>query len=91
MFNWMKNNEQSVKDTSNVYDSVTTGLQNVYKQNLFPLENVYLFHDFHSPALDDPDFDARPMVMLVGKLFAMFISQIFIYILDMYISTGCSV
>ena len=25
------------------------------------------FHDFHSPALDDPDFDARPMVMLVGQ------------------------
>ena len=27
----------------------------------------YNFHDFHSPALDDPDFDARPMVMLVGQ------------------------
>lgn len=27
----------------------------------------YGFHDFHSPALDDPDFDAKPMVMLVGQ------------------------
>ena len=27
----------------------------------------YNFHDFHSPALDDPDFDAKPMVMLVGQ------------------------
>ena len=27
----------------------------------------YFFHDFHSPALDDPDFEAKPMVMLVGQ------------------------
>merc|ERR1719320_2234808 len=24
-------------------------------------------HDFHSPALDDPDFEAKPLVMLVGQ------------------------
>ena len=53
------------------------------RQKLLPLEKEYQFHDFHSPALDDPDFDARsqtstsvservifhsrPMVMLVGQ------------------------
>ena len=31
-----------------------------------PLEKEYNFHAFHSPALNDADFDARPMVMLVG-------------------------
>jgi len=50
-----------------VLDNVVTGLQDVYKQKLLPLEKEYQFHDFHSPALDDPDFDARPMVMLVGQ------------------------
>ena len=62
----MKQNEQARKN-ADVYDSVTSGLQNVYKQKLLPLEKEYNFHDFHSPALDDPDFDARPMVMLVGQ------------------------
>ena len=30
--------------------------------------NFYLrFHDFHSPPLDDADFDAKPMILLVGQ------------------------
>ena len=37
------------------------------RQKLLPLEKEYQFHDFHSPVLEDADFDARPMVMLVGQ------------------------
>ncbi len=66
MFTFMKNDEKSAK-ISDVYESVTSGLQSVYKKNLLMLEREYQFHDFHSPALDDPDFDAKPMVMLVGQ------------------------
>jgi len=66
MFSWMKGDEQARKN-ADVYESVTTGLQNVYKQKLLPLGKEYQFHDFHSPALDDPDFDAKPLVMLVGQ------------------------
>jgi len=66
MFSWMKSDEGARKN-ADVYDNVVSGLQNVYKQKLLPLEKEYQFHDFHSPALDDPDFDARPMVMLVGQ------------------------
>ena len=66
MFSWMSKEENRDRHTK-VYDSVTVGLQSVYKKNLLPLEREYHFHDFHSPALDDPDFDARPMVMLVGQ------------------------
>lgn len=66
MFSWM-NNDDNRRKHADVYDDVTTGLQNVYKQKLLPLEKEYNFHDFHSPALDDPDFDTRPMVMLVGQ------------------------
>ncbi len=66
MFSWMTKDENRDRHHK-VYDSVTVGLQSVYKKNLLPLEREYHFHDFHSPALDDPDFDARPMVMLVGQ------------------------
>jgi len=66
MFSWISKDEERKKN-ADVYSSVATGLQNVYKQKLLPLEKEYNFHDFHSPALDDPDFDARPMVMLVGQ------------------------
>ena len=39
----------------------------IHRQKLLPLEKEYQFHDFHSPVLEDADFDARPMVMLVGQ------------------------
>ncbi|CAB4056292.1 EHD1 [Lepeophtheirus salmonis] len=66
MFSWM-NGDDTRKKHADIYENVTTGLQNVYRQKLLPLEKEYSFHDFHSPALEDPDFDARPMVMLVGQ------------------------
>jgi len=49
------------------YKSVLDGLKEVYKQKLLPLEKKYLFHDFHSPKLNDQDFLAKPMVMLIGQ------------------------
>ena len=53
--------------SNDVYHSVSAGLRDIYKNKLLPLEKEYFFHDFHSPALDDPDFEAKPMVMLVGQ------------------------
>jgi len=50
-----------------VYNSVSDGLKRIYKTKLLPLEETYLFHEFHSPLLDDADFDAKPMVLLVGQ------------------------
>ncbi|ESO13098.1 hypothetical protein HELRODRAFT_62236 [Helobdella robusta] len=46
---------------------VSEGLKKVYKSKLLPLEEFYNFHDFHSPPLDDADFDAKPMILLVGQ------------------------
>lgn len=66
MFSWMSKDEARRKD-GDVYEGVAEGLKNVYRQKLLPLEKEYQFHDFHSPALDDPDFDAKPLVMLVGQ------------------------
>lgn len=42
-------------------------LKKIYKSKLLPLEEYYQFHDFHSPKLEDPDFDAKPMILLVGQ------------------------
>ncbi|VBB32405.1 unnamed protein product [Acanthocheilonema viteae] len=55
------------KDLKQVLETVSDGLRKIYKQKLLPLEEYYRFHDFHSPALDDPDFDAKPMILLVGQ------------------------
>ena len=57
MFSWM--NKEEGRRVGDVYESVTEGLKNIYKQKLLPLEKEYQFHDFHSPALDEPDFDAK--------------------------------
>lgn len=57
MFSWM--NKEEGRKVGDVYESVTEGLKNIYKQKLLPLEKEYQFHDFHSPALDEPDFDAK--------------------------------
>ena len=45
------------------------GLKKMYKNKILPLESNYFFHDFHSPELSDPDFDAKPMILLVGQVF----------------------
>ena len=50
-----------------IYTNVAEGLRQVYKNKLLPLEETYKFHEFHSPQLDDSDFSAKPMVLLVGQ------------------------
>ncbi|CAF0913808.1 unnamed protein product [Adineta steineri] len=50
-----------------IYTNVAEGLRQVYKAKLLPLEEAYRFHEFHSPQLDDSDFSAKPMVLLVGQ------------------------
>ena len=66
MFTWLSKDDKRKKEPT-VYSSVADGLRQLYKHKLYPLEEHYKFHDFHSPALDEPDFDAKPMVLLVGQ------------------------
>ncbi|XP_048319662.1 EH domain-containing protein 1 [Ziziphus jujuba] len=47
--------------------SIIDGLKKLYIKKLKPLEVTYRFHDFVSPALTNSDFDAKPMVMLLGQ------------------------
>ena len=66
MFSWVKGDAKRNKEPE-VFASVADGLKKLYRTKLFPLEEHYKFHDFHSPALDDADFYAKPMVLLVGQ------------------------
>ncbi|XP_052379617.1 EH domain-containing protein 3-like [Oncorhynchus keta] len=55
------------KKDPEVFQTVSDGLKKLYKTKLLPLEEHYKFHEFHSPALEDADFDKKPMVLLVGQ------------------------
>lgn len=52
---------------SQVYDSVTAGLQEFYRTKLLPIEKDHLFHQFYSPELTDADFASAPMILLMGQ------------------------
>lgn len=65
MFTWMKKND--AHKNPQVFNSVVDGLKKLYFKNLKPLEEAYLFNDFHSPVMSEPDFVAKPMVLLVGQ------------------------
>ena len=49
------------------YENMMEEIKNFYKEQLLPLEEKYRFHSFHSAALNEADFDAKPLVMLVGQ------------------------
>lgn len=42
-------------------------LKKAYKSKILPLEQAFKFEEFHSPTLTDTDFDAKPMVLLIGQ------------------------
>ncbi|CAH2985757.1 unnamed protein product [Chilo suppressalis] len=63
MFSWLKKEGEKTESIENVVE----GLKRIYKTKLLPLELHYQFHDFHSPQLEEPDFDAKPMILLVGQ------------------------
>lgn len=59
---------KSTKKVSlNSVTSIIDGLKKLYIEKLKPLEVTYRFNDFCSPTLTSSDFDAKPMVMLLGQ------------------------
>jgi hypothetical protein len=50
-----------------IYESVADGLKQLYRQKIRPVEEAYRFGEFYSPLLCDSDFDAKPMVLLLGQ------------------------
>ena len=50
-----------------VYPSVMQGVKDIYRQMIAPVEKMYLFDQFYSPILQDSDFDAKPMLLMLGQ------------------------
>ncbi|XVE87709.1 hypothetical protein DITRI_Ditri19aG0009500 [Diplodiscus trichospermus] len=55
------------KTPASAVTSIVDGLKRLYMEKLKPLEVTYRFNDFVSPLLTNSDFDAKPMVMLLGQ------------------------
>ncbi|KAK9673855.1 hypothetical protein RND81_12G194300 [Saponaria officinalis] len=65
---WFTSSRSSSKKIrSSSVTSITDGLKRLYYQRLKPLEMTYHFNEFVSPPLGNSDFDAKPMVMLLGQ------------------------
>ncbi|KAK7320354.1 hypothetical protein VNO77_29759 [Canavalia gladiata] len=64
--NWFSSKSTKKVPLSSV-TSIIDGLKRLYVQKLKPLEVTYRFNDFVSPLLTNSDFDAKPMVMLLGQ------------------------
>ncbi|CAL0307380.1 unnamed protein product [Lupinus luteus] len=64
--NWFSSKSTKTLPLSSV-TSIIDGLKRLYVQKLKPLEVTYRFNDFVSPLLTNSDFDAKPMVMLLGQ------------------------
>ncbi|KAH7569398.1 hypothetical protein JRO89_XS06G0154800 [Xanthoceras sorbifolium] len=58
---------KSSKTPASSVTSIIDGLKRLYIEKLKPLEVTYRFNDFESPLLTNSDFDAKPMVMLLGQ------------------------
>lgn len=48
-------------------ESVIDGLKRIYRERIKPVEQTYHFDDFYSPLMRDSDFDAPPIVLLLGQ------------------------
>lgn len=59
-----KHQFEEIKDN---YDNVKESMKRIYNSYLKPLEDHYDFASFHSKPLQDADFAAKPMVLLVGQ------------------------
>ena len=52
---------------SDIALSVMDRLKAVYNSSIRPLEEAYNFGEFYSPVMKESDFDAKPMVLLLGQ------------------------
>lgn len=64
---WFTSSNSAKRVSLSSVTSIIDGLKKLYIQKLKPLESTYNFNDFVSPPLTNSDFDAKPMVMLLGQ------------------------
>lgn len=62
-----KHGDSSMDMSSFDKDLILKGLARLYRKKILPLELSSKYGHFHSPPLSPSDFDAPPMVMLLGQ------------------------
>ncbi|KAF5763362.1 putative EH domain-containing protein [Helianthus annuus] len=67
LFSSMLSKKSSCHTSLGKVTSIVDGLKRLYNEKLKPLEVAYRYNDFASPLLTNTDFDAKPMVMLLGQ------------------------
>lgn len=68
MLEWLDAATSSTdKNGGKIHESVVAGLQELYREKLYPVEKDHFFHQFYSPELADADFAAAPMILLMGQ------------------------
>ena len=55
------------KFDAGAYDGILSGVKAIYRDMVHPIEEQYLVGQFHYPLLSDQDFDAKPMILLLGS------------------------
>eukprot|EP00941_MAST-03F_sp_MAST-3F-sp1_P000863 g863.t1 len=50
-----------------VFVDVIDGVKKLYKEAVMPVEKKYLYDKFYQPIMRDSDFEAKPMVLLLGQ------------------------
>jgi len=66
MLRWLTKDSKNSKNAE-AFGSIAEGLQKLYREKLLPVEKEHDFADFHGPELTDAEFQARPMVLLLGQ------------------------
>jgi GTPase SAR1 family protein len=59
--------EERIRKAEEDYRMVVDTLKNVYKTKIRPVEEAYKFDLFLSPFLEPADFEAKPMILLLGQ------------------------
>ena len=49
------------------FEDMAEEIKYFYTEKLLPLEEKFRFHAFHGAPMNDADFDAKPLVMMVGQ------------------------
>jgi len=71
------------------YDDIVSGVKAIYRDMVRPLEEQHLVSNFHYPLLTEQDFDAKPMVLLIGS-YSVGKTSFIKYLLDQ-VYPGCHI
>jgi len=63
----MNGNAATMKATAETFNNTSDCMKKLYKERMLPLESQFGFHSCHSPAMTEADFNAVPMVLLIGQ------------------------